>query len=214
MAMAGWSHPEADQLRKLLGKHDCARKLPLFEARFRDGCQSQGIPPPVIDEVWDMIRTFRGYSFCNPHSASYAQVSFESAWLKAHHPAVFFAAVITNQGDYYAPIIYLGDARRHRLVVRGPDVNSSGLALGPEGHLVAGVVQDPRPGCLPAWEGCWRPTTALLPGGSRYSSWSTWRRRGSSSSRRGQTVWKRESMITLSAAVRQVHRNRLQSFAL
>ena len=134
MAMAGWSHPEADQLRKLLGKHDCARKLPLFEAKFRDGCAAQGIPAPVIDEVWDMVRTFRGYSFCKPHSASYAQVSFESAWLKAHHPAQFFAAVITNQGGYYAPIIYLGDARRHRLVVRGPDVNASRWAFSAEGE--------------------------------------------------------------------------------
>jgi len=134
MAMAGWSHPEADQLRKLLGKHDCARKLPLFEARFREGCAGRGIPPAVIDEVWDMVRTFRGYSFCKPHSASYAQVSFESAWLKAHHPAVFFAAVITNQGGYYAPIIYLGDARRHRLVVRGPDVNASRWDFSAEGE--------------------------------------------------------------------------------
>jgi DNA polymerase III alpha subunit len=134
MAMAGWSHPEADQLRKLLGKHDCARKLPLFEARFREGCLGQGVPEPVIAEVWDMIRTFRGYSFCKPHSASYAQVSFESAWLKAHHPAVFFAAVITNQGGYYAPIISLGDARRHRLVVRGPDVNASRWSFSAEGE--------------------------------------------------------------------------------
>jgi DNA-directed DNA polymerase III PolC len=134
MALAGWSHPEADQLRKLLGKHDCARKLPLFEARFREGCLDQGIPEPVIEEVWDMVRTFRGYSFCKPHSASYAQVSFESAWLKAHHPAVFFAAVITHQGGYYPAIAYLGDARRHRLVVRGPDVNASRWAFAAEGE--------------------------------------------------------------------------------
>ena len=133
MLMAGWSHPEADQLRKVLGKHDCARKLPLFEQRFREGCRHQGIPDPVVDEVWDMVRTFRGYSFCKPHSASYAQVSFESAWLKAHHPAEFFAAVITNQGGFYAPIAYLGDARRHRLVVRGPDANESGWAFAAEG---------------------------------------------------------------------------------
>jgi DNA-directed DNA polymerase III PolC len=133
MAMAGWSHPEADQLRKVLGKHDCARKLPLFEERFRAGCAGQGVPAAVADEVWDMIRTFRGYSFCKPHSASYAQVSFESAWLKAHHPAVFFAAVITNQGGYYPAIIYLGDARRHNLVVRGPDVNASRWAFSAEG---------------------------------------------------------------------------------
>jgi DNA-directed DNA polymerase III PolC len=134
MEMAGWSHPEADQLRKVLGKHDCARRLPLFEEKFRAGCREQGIPAPVVDEVWDMVRTFRGYSFCKPHSASYAQVSFESAWLKAHHPAVFFAAVITNQGGYYAPIIYLGDARRHNLVVRGPDANASHWEFCAEGE--------------------------------------------------------------------------------
>jgi DNA-directed DNA polymerase III PolC len=133
MLMAGWSHEEADKLRKLLGKGDCSRKLPLFEARFREGCQAQGIPEPVIAEVWDMVGTFRGYSFCKPHSASYAQVSFESAWLKAHHPAVFFAAVITNQGGFYGPIAYLGDARRHNLVVRGPDVNASAWAFAAEG---------------------------------------------------------------------------------
>ena len=133
MLMAGWSHEEADKLRKLLGKSDCARKLPLFEARFREGCAAQGVPEAVVDEVWDMVGTFRGYSFCKPHSASYAQVSFESAWLKAHHPAEFFAAVITNQGGFYAPVAYLGDARRHHLVVRGPDVNASRWAFAAEG---------------------------------------------------------------------------------
>ena len=133
MRMANWSHEEADRLRKLLGKPDCARKLPLFETRFREGCRSQGVPDAVVDEVWDMVGTFRGYSFCKPHSASYAQVSFESAWLKAHHPAPFFAAVISNQGGFYAPIAYLGDARRHHLVVRGPDVNASGWAFAAEG---------------------------------------------------------------------------------
>lgn len=133
MAMAGWSHEEADKLRKVLGKDDCSVKLPLFEARFREGCAGQGIPPAVVDEVWDMVRTFRGYSFCKPHSASYAQVSFESAWLKAHHPAVFFASVITNQGGFYAPIAYLGDARRHNLVVRGPDANMSKWEFAAEG---------------------------------------------------------------------------------
>ena len=133
MALAGWSHEEADRLRKVLGKNDCARRLPAFEARFREGCTLQGIPPSVVEEVWDMVQTFRGYSFCKPHSASYAQVSFESAWLKAHHPAAFFAAVITNQGGFYPAIAYLGDARRHRLVVRSPDVNQSAMHFMAEG---------------------------------------------------------------------------------
>jgi DNA polymerase III alpha subunit len=141
--LAGWSHDEGDALRKLLGKEDCARKLPAFEARFREGCAARAVPAAVVDQVWDMVRTFRGYSFCKPHSASYAQVSFESAWLKAHHPAVFFAAVITNQGGYYPAIAYLGDARRHRLVVRGPDANRSDWPFTAEGEqgLRVGLMQ-------------------------------------------------------------------------
>lgn len=132
--LAGWSHHRADQLRKLLGKPDCAEKLPLFESEFREGCAARGIGSAVVEEAWDMIRTFQGYSFCKPHSASYAQVSFLSAWIKAHHPAVFFASVITNQGGFYPAIAYLGDARRHRIVVRGPDVNASEWAYRAEGE--------------------------------------------------------------------------------
>ncbi|MDR1841840.1 MAG: hypothetical protein LBQ86_07950 [Holophagales bacterium] len=134
MAMAGWTHSEADKLRKLLGKQDCSKKLPAFYDNFRRGCLSNNIPGSVIDEVWSMIETFRGYSFCKPHSASYAQVSFESAWIKAHHPAHFFASVITNQGGFYPAIAYLGDARRHRLVVKGPDVNRSQYGFSAEGE--------------------------------------------------------------------------------
>jgi len=143
VALAGWSHYEADQLRKLLGKPDCETKLPFFEARFRRGCAERGIRPTTVDESWDMIRTFQGYSFCKPHSASYAQVSFESAWIKTHHPAVFFASVITNQGGFYPAIAYLGDARRHRLVVRGSDANLSAWPFTAEGEqaLRVGLMQ-------------------------------------------------------------------------
>lgn len=141
--LAGWSHFEADQLRKLLGRNDCETKLPIFEGRFRRGCATRGIRQAVVDEAWDMIRTFQGYSFCKPHSASYAQVSFESAWIKTHHPAVFFASVITNQGGFYPAIAYLGDARRHRLVVRGPDANASQRHYTAEGEqgLRVGLMQ-------------------------------------------------------------------------
>jgi DNA polymerase III alpha subunit len=141
--LAGWSHHDADQLRKLLGKPECDEKLPFFEARFRRGCVERGVRVATVDESWDMIRTFQGYSFCKPHSASYAQVSFESAWIKTHHPAVFFASVITNQGGYYPAIAYLGDARRHRLVVRGPDANQSLWPFSAEGEqaLRVGLMQ-------------------------------------------------------------------------
>ncbi len=143
VALAGWTHHRADQLRKLLGKADCAEKLPLFEREFREGAAARCVRPEVVEEAWDMIRTFQGYSFCKPHSASYAQVSFQSAWLKAHHPAEFFASVISNMGGFYPAVAYLGDARRHRLTVRGPDANASEWAFTAEdGHaLRVGLMQ-------------------------------------------------------------------------
>ena len=141
--LAGWSHFEADQLRKALGKPGSDRKLPRFQARFFDGCAARGVKQAVALEAWDMINTFRGYSFCKPHSASYAQVSFESAWLKAHHPAVFFASVITNQGGFYPACAYLGDARRHRITIRSPDANASLWPFSAEGEqgLRVGLMQ-------------------------------------------------------------------------
>jgi DNA polymerase-3 subunit alpha/error-prone DNA polymerase len=54
-----------------------------------------------------MMMSFSGYSFCKPHSASYARVSFQAAYLKVHHPAEFMAAVISNQGGYYATFAYV-----------------------------------------------------------------------------------------------------------
>jgi DNA polymerase III alpha subunit len=69
--------------------------------------------------------SFDGYSFCKPHSASYARVSFQAAYLKVHHPAEFMAAVISNQGGFYSAFAYVSEARRLGLEVRPPDVNAS-----------------------------------------------------------------------------------------
>jgi DNA polymerase III alpha subunit len=123
--MAGFSYKEADRLRKALGKKDHAARVPDFRKAFLEGCSQGGVPAKGAEEVWSMMETFTGYSFCKPHSASYARVSYESGWIKAHHPAPFFAAVINNQGGFYPAIAYLGDARRHGVKVLGPDVNES-----------------------------------------------------------------------------------------
>jgi DNA polymerase-3 subunit alpha/error-prone DNA polymerase len=69
--------------------------------------------------------SFDGYSFCKPHSASYAMVSFQSAFLRVHHPAEFIAAVLSNQGGFYCPRAYISEARRMKLEITGPDVNLS-----------------------------------------------------------------------------------------
>jgi DNA polymerase-3 subunit alpha/error-prone DNA polymerase len=125
VALAGFSHAEADRLRKVMSKKDREFHLQDFRTRFFRGARARRIPAATIEAVWEMMMSFSGYSFCKPHSASYAQVSFQAAYLKVHHPAAFMAAVISNQGGFYSTFAYVSEARRLGLVIRPPDVNRS-----------------------------------------------------------------------------------------
>ncbi len=127
MALAGFSWGEADSLRKVISKKS-REQLSDYRVRFEQGCARNGISPEVVKNVWDMFTSFSGYSFCKPHSASYALVSFKSAYLKAHHPAEFMAAVISNGGGYYSTFAYISEARRMGIDVLGPDINESRLS--------------------------------------------------------------------------------------
>jgi len=125
MAMAGFNASDADLLRKILSKKRVGRKLEDYKGMFYAGAAARGVSREVIDEVWEMIMSFSGYSFCKPHSASYALVSYKSCYLRAHYPAEFMAAVLTNQGGYYSSFAYVSEARRMGLKVLLPDVNES-----------------------------------------------------------------------------------------
>ena len=126
MALAGFSWGEADSLRKVISRKS-REQLSDYKARFEQGCARNGISHEVVESVWDMFTSFSGYSFCKPHSASYALVSFKSAYLKAHHPAEFMAAVLANGGGYYSTFAYISEARRMKIEVLGPDINESRL---------------------------------------------------------------------------------------
>jgi len=125
VAIAGFSHAEADGLRKVLSRKDREQKLRNFRTRFMAGAESRGVPRDKIEAIWAMIMSFNGYSFCKPHSASYARVSFQAAYLKVHHPAEFMAAVISNQGGFYSTFAYVSEARRMGLAILTPDVTCS-----------------------------------------------------------------------------------------
>lgn len=125
MALAGFSAVEGDQLRKILSKKHKEKKLADYRRMFMAGGARKGVPEAVLAEVWEQILSFAGYSFCKPHSASYAMVSCKAAWLKANYPAEFMAAVIANQGGFYAPFAYVSEARRLGLRVLPPDINAS-----------------------------------------------------------------------------------------
>ncbi|HEX7506057.1 MAG TPA: DNA polymerase III subunit alpha, partial [Polyangia bacterium] len=125
MALAGFDHVEADGLRKVMSKKDRAKRLPDYLRRFIAGARSRGVSSEQIEAVWEMILSFDGYSFCKPHSASYARVSFQAAYLKTHFPAEFMAAVISNQGGFYSIAAYVSETRRLGVRVLPPDVNHS-----------------------------------------------------------------------------------------
>ena len=125
MGLAGFSAEEGDQLRKILSKKHKHRQLQDYRQQFFYGARARGVALHIIQAVWDMIMSFVGYSFCKPHSASYAQVSFKSAYLRAHYPAEFMAAVISNQGGFYSTFAYLSEARRMGLTILSLDINTS-----------------------------------------------------------------------------------------
>ena len=125
VALGGFSVEDGDQLRKVLSNKHKARRLRDYQVQFYRGAISRGVERSVIDAIWAMIMSFAGYSFCKPHSASYAQVSFKSAYLRAHYPAEFITAVVSNQGGYYSAFAYLSEGRRMGLTILPPDINAS-----------------------------------------------------------------------------------------
>jgi error-prone DNA polymerase len=136
VALAGMDVAEADGVRKALTKKRPMKELRAYEEQFRAGAGARGVDPRVVDEVWSMILSFSGYSFCKGHSASYIQVALQSGYLRAHHPAEFIAGVLSNEGGYYAPFAYIAEARRMRLEILPPDVNASDVSYTGRGRTL------------------------------------------------------------------------------
>lgn len=127
MAAAGFSAAEADGLRKALTKKRTGPNFPAFRERFMDGCAGRGVSAQDAEELWAMMLSFDGYSFCKAHSASYALVSYRLAWMKARYPGHFICSVINNGGGFYGTQAYVDEAARLGYRVLPPDVNESGV---------------------------------------------------------------------------------------
>ncbi|HSE51655.1 MAG TPA: DNA polymerase III subunit alpha [Gemmatimonadales bacterium] len=122
---AGMPLATGDGLRKALSKKRPAKALASYAEEFFTGALALGRRVEIAKEVWHMVMSFAGYSFCKGHSCSYIQVAQQSGYLRAHYPAEFFAAVLANGGGFYAPFAYVAEARRAGLTVLPPDVNAS-----------------------------------------------------------------------------------------
>ncbi|MCB9502383.1 MAG: DNA polymerase III subunit alpha [Deferribacteres bacterium] len=125
IALAGFTESQGDGLRKVFNKKNNAERVAQYQHDFYTGALDNGVAPETITKIWNMILSFSGYSFCKPHSASYAMVSFKSAWLRAHYPAEFIAAVLTNQGGYYSAFAYISEAKRMGIEIQPLDINHS-----------------------------------------------------------------------------------------
>ena len=123
--IAGFSYAESDYLRKIISRPSLEYLIPYWKRKFISGATHRGYSEKLAITLWKMIQSFSGYSFCKPHSASYAMLSFTCAYLKAHYPAEFLAAVITNQGGYYSTYAYLSEARRFGIRILPPHINLS-----------------------------------------------------------------------------------------
>jgi DNA-directed DNA polymerase III PolC len=134
VALAGFSHARADGLRKVMSKKDKVLRLQDYHLEFEKGCADRGVDRKTREKLWEMMMSFDGYSFCKPHSASYARVSYQAAYLKTHYPAEFMAAVISNQGGYYSTFAYVSEAKRLGLRILHPCVNTSKIRWSGEGN--------------------------------------------------------------------------------
>ncbi len=124
---AGFSAAEADQLRRAMGSKRSTEKMQRLKGRFYDGMRVRhGITGATADRIYEKLEAFANFGFPESHSLSFASLVFYSSWFKLHHPAAFCAALLRAQPmGFYSPQSLVADARRHGVIVRGPDVNAS-----------------------------------------------------------------------------------------
>jgi DNA polymerase-3 subunit alpha len=124
--LAGISLAEADVLRKAVGKKD-AELIRKELGKFVEKSVARGHDRRVIEELAGQIETFGRYGFNKSHSVAYSVVAYQTAWLKAHYPADFMAALLSSCiGDTDSVVKYINEARELGLEILAPDVNESG----------------------------------------------------------------------------------------
>jgi DNA polymerase-3 subunit alpha len=149
-ALAGFTLGEADLLRKAMGKKK-AEVMAAQMDQFLKGCAGRGVPERKARKIWDAMEQFAGYGFNKSHSAAYAWLAYQTAYLKANHPAYFMAALLTSERANTDKIVqYIGECREMGIRVLPPDVNQSEMFFtvlprdarraGPEGGGESGQV--------------------------------------------------------------------------
>ena len=123
-SLAGFSKGDADVLRKAMGKKQKS-VLDKMKGQFLEGAKAKGHPEDKLQKIWTDWEAFAQYAFNKSHSTCYALVAYQTAYLKAHYPAEYMAAVLNNQGNIEKIKFYMEECQRMELQVLGPDVNES-----------------------------------------------------------------------------------------
>jgi error-prone DNA polymerase len=163
-AMTGCRLAEADEVRRALGEKDAH---PEVRAWFVPRALAAGYDVEVAERVWEVLAAFGSFGFCKAHAAAFALPTYQSAWLKAHHPAAFLAGVLTHDPGMYPKRLILDDARNFGIRVLGLDVNASAETyrverLDPDPSDDAEPDPDEPAGPRPEW------MPASMPDPSRY----------------------------------------------
>ena len=139
--LAGFSKGDADVLRKAMGKKIFAL-LEKLKPKFIDGGKERGHDPKVLEKVWKDWEAFAAYAFNKSHSTCYSLVAYQTAYLKAHYPAEYMAAVLThNQSQIDKVTFFMEECRSQSIKVLGPHINESGVhfEVNKEGEIRFGL---------------------------------------------------------------------------
>ena len=123
--LSGYSLGEADLLRRAMGKKK-KEEMDKQKVRFVEGAIRNDIDEKLADDIFELLAYFAGYGFNKSHSAAYGMISYQTAWLKAHHRAEYMAALMSiERNNTDKVLLYIGDCKRAGLEVLPPDVNAS-----------------------------------------------------------------------------------------
>ena len=128
VAVGGCSADDADLLRRAMGSKRGIERIDKLRTKLYAGMASNGIEGADADRIYESIQAFAGFGFAESHALSFGLLVYSSAWVRLHYPAAFLAALLRAQPmGFYSPQSLVADARRHGVVVHGPDIQRSGV---------------------------------------------------------------------------------------
>ncbi|MFD5858202.1 DNA polymerase III subunit alpha [Streptomyces chartreusis] len=122
--MTGCGRDEADRVRRGLSDPESQGRIRVW---FAQHAAAKGYDAETIGRTWEIVEAFGSYGFCKAHAVAFAVPTYQSAWLKAHHPAAFYAGLLTHDPGMYPKRLLLADARRRGVPILPLDVNASGV---------------------------------------------------------------------------------------